>query len=89
MQGVSAVVQWVNEPTCLCGIAGSIPRPAQWVKDPVLPQLWQRSQMQLRFDPWPRNFHIPQVQPKKKKKNPTMDTNTVYHLYMGPKKQSK
>ena len=22
----------------------------------------------LRFNPWPRNFHAPQVQPKKKKK---------------------
>ena len=39
---------------------------AQWVKDPALPLLWHRSQ--LRFDPWLRNFHTLQVQPKKKKK---------------------
>ena len=32
------------------------------LKDQVLPQL------QLRFSPWPGNFHMPQVQPLKKKK---------------------
>ena len=32
---------------------------AQWVKDTSLP-LW------LRFQSWPGNFHMPQVQPKKK-----------------------
>ena len=31
------------------------PQPAQWVKDPALPQLWLRSHLQLRSDPWPRN----------------------------------
>ena len=25
---------------------------AQQVKDPALPQLWHRSQLQLRFNPW-------------------------------------
>ena len=34
------------------------------VKDPALPQLWCRSQLQLRCDPWSRNFHVPWVQPK-------------------------
>ena len=31
----------------------------QWVRvrDPVLLQLQQRLQLQLRFDPWPGNFH--------------------------------
>ena len=34
------------------------------MKNRALPQLW------LRFDPWPRNFHMPWMQPlKKKKKN--------------------
>ena len=27
------MVQWDNDPACLCGIAGSIPSPTQWVKD--------------------------------------------------------
>ena len=41
---------------------------AQGVKDQVLSQLWHRSKLQLRFDPWPGNFQIPWVQPKKKGK---------------------
>ena len=61
------MAQWVNDPACLCGIAGSIPGPAQWVKDPTLLQLWYRSQLPLGFDPWPRNFHMLQVQLQKKK----------------------
>ena len=42
---------------------GSIPGPAQWVKDPVLVQRW------LGFDPWPGNFHM---WPKKKKREMRM-----------------
>ena len=34
---------------------GLAPNPLQWVKDPALRQLW------LGFDPWPRNFHVPQM----------------------------
>ena len=34
---------------------------AQWVKYPVLSLLWRR------FNPWPGNFHMPQVRPKMKK----------------------
>ena len=36
----------------------------QWVKDPVLLWLWHRPQLPLRFDPWPRNFHMQRVPPK-------------------------
>ena len=32
------------------------------VKDPALSLLW------CGFDPWPRNFYMPRVWPKKKKK---------------------
>ena len=57
---------------CLCNGSGhcqgegAIPSPTQWVKDPVLPKLWHRSQLRLRFIPWPGNFHMPQVQPPQK-----------------------
>ena len=42
------------------------PAPGSGLKDLVLSQLWCRSQLQLRFNPWPKNFHVPQVPPKKK-----------------------
>ena len=42
----------------------------QWIKDLALLQLWHRLQLWCGFDPWPWNFHMPQVQPKKfKNKN--------------------
>ena len=61
-------MQWVNDPACFSGVAGSIPGPVQWVRDPLLRQLWYRSQLRLGFDPWPGNFHMPQVWLKKRKK---------------------
>ena len=53
---------------CLEG-AGSIPSPEQWVKDPALLQLWLKLQLRLRFDPWPRNFCKPWMQPKGEKRD--------------------
>ena len=53
------MAQWVSDLACLCGIAGSIPDPVQWIKDPALLQMWCRWQMCLKFDPWPGNFHVP------------------------------
>ena len=38
---------WVNGPPYVSGGTGSIPGPAQWVKDLALLQLWHRSQLQL------------------------------------------
>ena len=52
---------------CLFGGTGLIPGLAQWVKVLVLPQLCHRSKLWLGFNPWPGNFHMPQVQPKRKK----------------------
>ena len=40
---------------------------AQWVKDLVLPLLWLGWLLWWGFNPWPRNFCMPQLQPKKKK----------------------
>ena len=45
-----------------CWDTGSIPSLAQWVTDPVLPQLW------LRSDPWPGNSVCLGTAKKKKKK---------------------
>ena len=42
---------------------------AQRVKDPALSLPWLWSLLWQVFDPWPRNFHIPWVWPKKEKKN--------------------
>ena len=59
--GVPAVEQWVNNLACLSGLAGSVPSPAQWIKDLILPQL------PLRFNPWPGNFYMPHLWLKEKK----------------------
>ena len=47
---------------------GSIPSPAQWVKDPALPQLWLCLQLWLGSDHWPRSSIYHGVAKKKKKK---------------------
>jgi len=44
--------------------AGSIPASHGGLKDPALPQLCHRSQLQLASDPWPENY-ICQVAAKK------------------------
>ena len=41
---------------------------AQGVKDLVVSLLWLRSLLWYVFDRWPRNFPMPWVWPKKKKK---------------------
>ena len=35
----------------------------QWVKDLVLPQVWQRMQLQPGSVVWPKNFHMPCLHP--------------------------
>ena len=51
IEDITSVVQWVNDPACLCSVASSIPGPVQWVKDLVLLQLWLRWHLWFRFDP--------------------------------------
>ena len=48
-----------------------------WVKDLVLLQLWCRLQLPLRFNPWPRNFHVLWVWLKKKKKKKKRNINLM------------
>ena len=38
----------------------------QWVKDLALSLQWLWVLLWLGFDPWPREFHMPWTQPKKK-----------------------
>ena len=43
----------------------------QRVKDPVLSLQQLGSPLWREFNPWPRNFHMPQPWPKKEKKEKT------------------
>ena len=64
VKGVPTVAKWVNHLVCLCGVASL----TQWARDLALSQQWPRLKLHLGLDPWPRNFHMPWVWPKKKKK---------------------
>ena len=45
------LAQWINDPASVCGDAGLIPGPTQWVKNPALAQLQRGS------DSWPEKPH--------------------------------
>ena len=49
--GVPTVVRWDLWSLWSTETTGLIPSPAQWVKDPALPQLWCKSKLCLRSDP--------------------------------------
>ena len=49
-----------------CGGVGLIPRQVQWVKGSGIPAAAVQVTATLGFNPWPENFHMPQVQPLKK-----------------------
>ena len=75
--GVPAVVQWVKNPTASALRVQSL----AWrsgLKDPTLLQLWPI--LQLRFNPWPGNFHELQVLLWKRKQKPTK-TFLYFFLY--------
>ena len=55
------MVQWVKTPTAVARVAAEsrVQSPARCsgLKDPALLQLC------FIFNPWPRNFHMPQIRP--------------------------
>ena len=64
---------------------GSIPGPAQWVKDPALLWLWHRLQLQFQFDSQLGTSICYGCGPKKKKKLLGETTNNMYKvLCSGP-----
>ena len=64
--GVPAEVQRVDDPACLWHRLFD-PEPGKYIKELVwLP--WHRLQMWFGFDPWPGDFHVRQVQPKRGEK---------------------
>ena len=72
------MVQWVKSPTAVARVAveAQVRSPAWYsqLKEAALPQL------QLGFNPWLGNVHVPQVRPRKKTQNPTPPTNTCVHM---------
>lgn len=50
------LAQWINDPASVCGDAGLIPGPTQWVKNPVLSQLWCGLLLRLLSDPAKKKF---------------------------------
>ena len=65
--GVPTVVQLVKNPTTMAWVTAEVQIPSQaWhigLRNPVLSQLQHGLQLQLGFNPWPRNFYMPQVWP--------------------------
>lgn len=54
-----------------CRGTGVIPGPAEWLKYPVLTQLWGRLQLQLGFEPWPGTSRCHGCSQKRKKEKDT------------------
>ena len=56
--GVPTLVQWVKnsavEVQVLADVGVRSPTQHSGLKDPVLPQLWQKSQLRIGFSPWPK-----------------------------------
>ena len=65
------MVQWVKTLTAVAWVDAEVQGRSldqrNGLKDLALLQLWHRSQLQLRFNHWPGNFHMSLVRPLKKK----------------------
>ena len=60
------MAQWVRNPTALAWVASEV-----WVRAPAQDSGLKDQamlQLQLGFNPWPKNFHMPWVQPFKKER---------------------
>ena len=80
------MAQWTKNVTAEAQVSTEaqvlIPSLAQWVmKDPALPQLQCRSQLQLTFSPWPGNLHVLWMQLFLKKKLDKMVNFTLYVFF--------
>ena len=66
-EGYMEHLLWCNRVCSVLGAlgVGSIPGPAQWVKDLVLQQLWLSSRLWLGSDPWPGSSICYQAAKKK------------------------
>lgn len=60
---------WHNRICAVLGVLGHRfeARPGTGTKDPALPQLWHRWQLQLGSDPWPRELQMPRGSQKRKR----------------------
>ena len=71
-------MQWVKNPTAMTWVTTEVQVASlaseQWVKNPVLLHL------QLGFNPWPGNFHMPWVWPKKIKSIIDLKNDQLYFL---------
>ena len=59
---------------CLCGSAGSIPSLVQWVKDPMLPQIWLGCSSSLDWIPGPEISTCHGCSQKKKERKKSHET---------------
>ena len=79
--GVPAVAQRVKNLTLAAQVApeaqAGSPAWRSSLKDLALTQLWHRSQLQLRFNPLPENFHTLGVRPLKNKTKQNTMTCTL------------
>ena len=71
------MAQWIKNPTAALRVAWEVQVQSQdqgsGLRDPQLPQLRGRLQVELGFDPWPGNFHTLRVHKILKKKRKKLE----------------